>query len=68
MIRFRLKEDRTLTVIDRTSISFSREDLSAVARLIQAGQVLLHDEPRLPVVAQIKSTMTRLSMPQLSGM
>lgn len=61
-MKFRLKGERTLRVVDRTSVSFSREDLEALARLIQAGQAVVRDEQRPAVVARIKAAMTRLKM------
>ncbi len=64
----RQAESRTLTRVDRTSISFSSEDLEALARLIQAGEVLLRDEQRPPVIARIKAAMTRLGISQPSGL
>jgi hypothetical protein len=65
---FRLKGERTLIMAERTSISFSREDLVALARLIQAGQVLLRDEPRPAVIARLKAAMTRMHVPVLEGL
>ncbi len=62
----RQAESRTLTRVDRTSISFSSEDLEALARLIQAGEVLLRDEQRPPVITQINAAMTRLGISQPS--
>jgi hypothetical protein len=62
----RQTEARTLTRVDRTSISFSSEDLEALARLIQAGEVLLRDEQRPPVITQINAAMTRLGISQPS--
>ena len=72
-MQFRLNGERrgvarTFTRVDRTSISFSSEDLLALARLIQAGEVLLRDEQRPPVVARIKAAMTRLGISQPSGL
>ncbi len=64
----RQTEARTLTRVDRTSISFSSEDLEALARLIQAGEVLLRDEQRPPVITQINAAMTRLGISQPSGL
>ena len=64
----RHSESQTLTRVDHTSISFSREDLVALARLIQAGEVLLRDEQRPAVVARIKVAMTRLGISQRSGL
>ena len=43
----------------RTSISFTEKDLVAIARLIQAGQVMPQAEKRPPMVARIKAAMTR---------
>ena len=59
---------RTLTRVDRTSISFTAEDLTSLARLIQAGQVLLREEQRPNVIARVKAAMTRLDMPIPRGL
>lgn len=61
-------EPRTLTRVERTSISFSTDDLTALARLIQAGQVLLREEQRPPVIARLKAAMTRLDVPVPHGL
>jgi len=61
-MQFRLKEERKLTIVERTSVSFSREDLAALARLIQAGQAVLRDEQRPAVVRRVKAAMTRLNV------
>lgn len=63
MLHFRVKEKHALRVADRTSISFSRADLEALARLVQAGQAVLRDERRPAVVGRLKAAMTRLRMP-----
>ena len=65
---FRLKGERTLIVTERTSISLSRDDLAALARLVQAGRVLLQDEPRPAVIARLKAAMTRLHVPVPEGL
>ena len=65
---FRFKGERTLIVAERTAISFSRDDLTALAKLIQAGRVLLHDEPRPAVIARLKAAMTRLHVPVPPGL
>lgn len=67
-MQFRLRNSQPTKVVKRTSVSFSREDLMALARLVQAGQVLLADEPRPPVVARLKAAMTRLGLPVLKGL
>lgn len=72
-MQFRLKdrrgsELRTLTRVERTSISFTGDDLMDLARLIHAGQVLLGDAPRPSVVARIKVVMTRLGPPTPHGL
>ncbi len=67
-MNFRFKGERTLMAIERTSISFSGEDLAALARLIQAGQILLRDEPRPAVLARLKAAMTRLKVPVPHGL
>ena len=53
---------------ERTAISFTRDDLAALAKLIQAGRVLLHDEPRPAVIARLKAAMTRLCIPVPDGL
>ena len=53
---------QSLTRVERTSISFTEEDLAALARLIQAGQVILQDTERPPVIGRIKAAMTRLGV------
>jgi hypothetical protein len=65
---FRLKGERTLIVTERTSISLTRDDLAALAKLVQAGRVLLHDEPRPAVIARLKAAMTRLHVPVPAGL
>ena len=65
---FRLKGERTLIMTDRTSISFSRDDLVALAKHVQAGRVLLRDEPRPAVIARLKAAMTRLKIPVPDGL
>jgi hypothetical protein len=65
---FRLKGERTLIVSERTSISFTRDDLAALAKLVQAGRVLLRDEPRPAVIARLKAAMTRLHVPVPDGL
>lgn len=65
---FRFKGERTLIVTERTSISFSRDDLIALAKHVQAGRVLLHDEPRPAVIARLKAAMTRLHIPVPDGL
>jgi|GEM_PF-6734866 len=67
-MKFRLKGERTLRVVDRASVSFSRDDLEALARLIQAGQAVLRDEQRPAVVTRVKAAMTRLKMPVPYGL
>jgi ABC-type thiamine transport system ATPase subunit len=67
-MQFRLRNSQPIKVIERTSLSFSREDLVALARLVQAGQVLLADEPRSPVIARLKAAMTRLGLPVPNGL
>lgn len=62
------RKPQTPTRPEHTSISFTSEDLIALARLIQAGQVLLQDEQRPPVVSRIKAAMTRLGVPIPSGL
>jgi hypothetical protein len=44
-MQFRLRNSQPLKVVDRTSLSFIRDDLMALARLVQASQVLLADDP-----------------------
>ena len=66
-MQFRLSRSRdgapqSLTRVERTSISFTDEDLMALARLIQAGQVILQDEQRPSVIGRIKAAMTRLGV------
>lgn len=66
-MQFRLNRSRdgnsqSLERVERTSISFSEEDLVTLARLIQAGQVMLQAEERPPVVGRIKAAMTRLGV------
>lgn len=66
-MQFRLNRSRdsniqSLKRVERTSISFSEEDLLALARLIQAGQVMLQAEERAAVVGRIKAAMTRLGI------
>ena len=73
IIQFRFNSDRgaeprTLKRVERTSISFTSEDLVALARLIQAGQVLVREEQRPPVIARIKAAMTRLGIPTPHGL
>lgn len=73
IIQFRMKNNRempvrTLTRVERTAISFSSDDLVALARLIQAGQVLLRDDQRPAVIARIKAAMTRLGVPPPPGL
>lgn len=65
---FRLKGERTLIMTERTSISLSRDDLAALAKLVQAGRVLLQDEPRPAVIARLKAAMTRLHVPIPEGL
>ncbi len=65
---FRLKGERTLIVTERTSISLTRDDLAALAKLVQAGRVLLHNEPRPAVIARLKAAMTRLHVPVPDGL
>lgn len=67
-MQFRLRNSQPTKVVGRTSVSFSREDLMALARLVQAGQVLLSDEPRPPVVARLKAAMTRLGLQIPNGL
>jgi len=67
-MQFRLNGARKLTVVERTSVSFSREDLEALARLIQAGQAVLRDEQRPVVVTRLKAAMTRLNVPVPYGL
>lgn len=55
-------KSQSLKRVERTSISFSEEDLVALARLIQVGQVMLQAEERPPVVGRIKAAMTRLGI------
>ncbi len=67
LMQFRLKRShdsnpQSLKRVERTSISFTEEDLVALARLVQAGQVILQDTERPPVVARIKAAMTRLGI------
>ena len=66
-MQFRLSRSRdggsqSLKRVKRTSISFTEEDLVALARLIQAGQVVLQDTHRPPVVGRIKAAVTRLGV------
>ena len=66
-MQFRLSRSRdggsrSLGRVERTSISFTEEDLAALARLLQAGQVILQDTERPPVVGRIKAAMTRLGV------
>lgn len=67
-MQFRFNSSRTMKAVDRTAISFSRDDLVALARLVQAGQVLLTDEQRPPVIARLKAAMTRLGVPVPHGL
>lgn len=67
-MQFQFKGARTLKIVERTSISLSREDLTALAKLIQAGQILVQTEERPPVIARLKAAMTRLGMPMPHGL
>ena len=67
-MQFRLRNSQPIKVTDRTSISLSREDLTALARLVQAGQLLLADEPRPAIIARLKAAMTRLRIRIPSGL
>jgi hypothetical protein len=67
-MQFRLRNSQPIKVVERTSISFNREDLAALTRLVQAGQVLLADEPRPPVIARLKAAMTRLGLQVPNGL
>lgn len=67
-MQFRFSNNRTMKVVQRTAVSFSRDDLVALARLVQAGQVLLAEEQRPPVIARLKAAMTRLGVPVPHGL
>lgn len=67
-MQFQFKGARTLKIVERTSISLSRDDLAALAKLVQAGQVLIQTEERPPVIARLKAAMTRLGMPVPHGL
>jgi hypothetical protein len=67
-MQFRLRNSQPRKVVERTSLSFNREDLAALARLVQAGQVLLTDEPRPLVIARLKAAMTRLGLKIPNGL
>ena len=67
-MQFRLRNNHPIKVVERTSLSFSREDLATLARLVQAGQVLLTDEPRSSVIARMKAAMTRLGLQIPNGL
>ncbi len=47
-------------------MSFSAEDLTALARLVAAGQVLL--QTRHPVVPRLKAALSRLKLPVPQGL
>lgn len=50
----------------RTSMSFSADDLKALAHLVAAGQVLL--QTRHPVVARLKAALSRLKLSAPQGL
>ncbi len=53
----------------QTSVSFSANDLSALAELLVAGQALLRQNgPVHPVVGRLKAAMTRLHAPIPHGL
>jgi hypothetical protein len=52
-MHFRLRNSQPINVVERTSPSFSREDLAVLARPLQVGQ------PQPPVIARLKTAMTR---------
>ncbi len=49
----------------KTSISFTTDELSALARYISAGTVFLQTSH--PVTAKIKAALTRLGLPKPKG-
>lgn len=67
-MQFRRKTSKKVKIVERTAISFSRDDLIVLTRLVRAGQVLLEDEPRPPVIARLKAAMTRLGVPVPRGL
>lgn len=49
-----------------TSLTLSGEDLSALARLVAGGKVLL--QTTHPVMARLKAALTRLGLPVPQGL
>ena len=62
-MQFRLKKNHAMKVAERTTISFDRDDLIALSRLVRAGRLLLSEDQRSPVIARLKAAMTRLGVP-----
>ena len=52
----------------RTSLSFTGADLTDLAMLVGAGQVLLQTRRTPPVVARLKAALTRLGLPHPKGL
>lgn len=44
----------------KTSITFTADDLSALVRFVQAGQVMM--QTKHPVVSKLKAALTRLGL------
>jgi hypothetical protein len=49
-----------------TTISFTAEDLTTLAQLVAAGQVML--QTSCPAVARLKAALTRLQVPIPKGL
>jgi hypothetical protein len=62
-MQFRLKKNHTMKVAERTTVSFDRDDLIVLARLVRAGRLLLNEEQRPLVITRLKAAMTRLGVP-----
>jgi len=65
----RAKEPGPITLSHRkkgTTITFTAEELTALARYVAAGSVLLQTDH--PVTARIKTGLTRLGLPRPKGL
>jgi hypothetical protein len=59
-MKLRLHSPKAEQTKRTTAISFTAEDLTSLAQLVAAGQVML--QTRCPAVARLKAAMTRLGV------
>lgn len=58
-MRFGISKKKAQATNRRTAVTFSAEDLAAVARLLSAGQAMLQLPERFPVVARLRVPVPR---------